>query len=143
MYAHVFDQVNIPWSLHLNQHKKVTTKSKYVIFFSMLFYIFRHGLIPVTIFCLHPYFLLLRVFKCRHIFAVYYRWDFSGWQYKAGKRVLVLIYTCRWLTTLISGCIFLFMNIAVLNMISPNCLIFLLYSIVLCTIYCTIFGVFS
>lgn len=84
MYAHVFDQVNIPWSLHLNQHKKVTTESKYVIFFSMLFYIFRHGLIPVTIFCLHLYFLLLRVFECQHIFAVYYRWDFSGWQYKAG-----------------------------------------------------------
>lgn len=52
--------------------------------------------------------------------------------------MLVLTYTFRWLTTLISGCIFLFMNIhvAVFNMISTNCLIFLLYSIVLCTIYC-------
>lgn len=76
--CHVFDQVNIPWSLHLNQDKKVATKSKYVIYFfvSMLFYIFQHGLIPVSIFVLHLYFLLFRVLKCLQIFAIYYRWDF-------------------------------------------------------------------
>lgn len=58
--------------------KKVTTKSKYVIYFfvSMLFYIFQHGLIPVSIFVLHLYFLLFRVLKCLQIFAIYYRWDF-------------------------------------------------------------------
>lgn len=65
-------------SLHLNQDKKVTTKSKYVIYFfvSMLFYIFQHGLIPVSIFVLHLYFLLFRVLKCLQIFAIYNRWNF-------------------------------------------------------------------
>lgn len=45
-------------------------------FVSMLFYIFQHGLIPVSIFVLHLYFLLLRVLKCLQIFAIYNRWNF-------------------------------------------------------------------
>lgn len=38
-------------------------------FVSMLFYIFQHGLIPVSIFVLHLYFFLFRVLKC-------HRWKF-------------------------------------------------------------------
>lgn len=45
-------------------------------FVSMLFYIFQHGLIPVSIFVLHLYFLLFRVLKCLQIFAIYKRWNF-------------------------------------------------------------------